>query len=103
MSTPTPDDFWQRCLKAGCVIVPVNLFSGYSDDGNIDPSLAIGPGYIPLPVDNDVICNTEEDELYFMIEEGAGNPKDVFQTPEDALKAFEDGNPPDLTRPVLYL
>lgn len=88
--TPT-DDFWQRCLRAGCVIVPVKLFTSYDEHGNVDQHTALGTGYIPLPVDNEVIYNKAEDECYFMIEEGAGSCKDVFPTPEAALKAFEEG------------
>ena len=81
----TQDDFWQRCYLAGCVVAPVMAYSGYGKDGNIDQQLALGLRFAALPFDGDA-CGPD---FYVLIEEAQTGSDRLYDTPEDALSAFQ--------------
>lgn len=78
-------DFWERCVAAGCVVVPVNVYSDYVD-GNLHESKFQGIRFAALPFDNDAVGP----DYWFMIDESQRGLENLCATPEEALQAYEN-------------
>lgn len=79
------EDFWIRCVKAGCVIAPVKVYSQYNDDGNIDGVNFVGIRFAAFSFDSEAVGP----EYYIMIETWQAGVDYLYNTPEDALISYE--------------
>ncbi len=79
------NNFWQRCVNAGCVVVPLAAYSDYVD-GNTHPSRYVGLRYVALPSGADVVLSCG----FFMLDESVKGWENYYLTPTEALKAYED-------------
>lgn len=77
-------DFWERCVKAGCVIVPVKVYSGYVN-GDLDESTCLGIRYAALEFGDVAVAP----EYWFMIDESSSGSENLHETPIAALETFE--------------
>lgn len=77
-------DFWERCVAAGCVVLPVKVYSAYVD-GNLHPSTYLGVRYAALQLDNSAVGP----DYWFMIDDGSSGLHSLFDSPQAALDAFE--------------
>jgi hypothetical protein len=77
-------DFWKRCYEARCVIVPVMVYSDYVD-GNLHPSKLVGLRYAALQFEGDAVGP----HYWFMIDDGNSGAENLFESPLQALEAYE--------------
>jgi len=80
------DNFWQRCVDAECVVVPVIAFSGYGKDGNYDPALSMGIRYAAQPVHSFPVAP----DFFFMVDECSAGEDKLYSSPTSALEAYEN-------------
>lgn len=80
------ENFWVRCTRAGCVIAPVRVYSQYDESGNINDSNFSGISFVVFSFDNEVVGPA----YYVMIEEGQTGVQFLYDTPEHALRAYEN-------------
>lgn len=78
-------DLWLRCLKAGCVVVTVRVYSCYNAEGSISESDFVGIRFFALPSNGEVVGP----DFYFGIEEHRIGDIGMFDTPESAVIDFE--------------
>ncbi len=81
--------FWEACIKAGCIIAPVRLYSDWGEDGNIDEAKLIGLRFVAVPCDNSSVVAS--DGAYFMLDEQVTGAERYHETPQEALDAFARG------------
>lgn len=77
--------FWQRCVEAKCVIVPLKVYSAYNPEGNLSERDFVGLRFAALPIDPEVAGP----DYYFLIEESLGGNYPTFETAEEALAEYE--------------
>ncbi len=80
------DSFWKRCVDAWCVVIPVRIYSQYGKDGNISEEYSEGIKFIALNSDGNAVAP----DYWFMIDEQNTELKNYHDSPEAALKAFEE-------------
>ncbi len=81
--------FWQRCINAGCVIVPVVMYSNWGEDGNEDESKRLGLRFAALPCDDCTVVASGG--AYFMLDEQITGAERYHDTPQEALDAYAGG------------
>lgn len=77
-------DFWERCIAAGVVIVPVKVYSGYNAYGNLDEAKCIGIRFAAL----DAGLHAVAPDFWFMVEAASAGDR-LFDSAEGALLATE--------------
>lgn len=78
------NDFDERCLKAGCLIAPIRMYSQYDSSGNVDESSYEGTFYEVFEFDG----NAVGPDYYVQIERYC-HIKPKYKTKEAALLAYE--------------
>lgn len=78
-------EFWLRCLKAGCVVVPLRVYSRYNAAGNTSEGDFVGLKFVALPFDGEAVGP----DFYFGIEHHMSGDYPMFDTPEEALAEYE--------------
>lgn len=78
------DDFWERCVDAGCVVVPIKVYSGYVG-GDIHPSTYVGIRYVAMEF-SDVAIGPD---YWTMIDEAVDGEENFHASPLEALQAFK--------------
>lgn len=78
------NDFDERCLKAGCLVVPIRMYSQYNSSGNVDESSYEGTFYEVFEFDG----NAVGPDYYVQIERYVC-VKPKYKTKEEALLAYE--------------
>ncbi|WFM72905.1 hypothetical protein [Halomonas sp. CKK8] len=79
-------EFWQDCIEAGCVIVPVVIYSDYGSDGEIDEGKRIGLRFAALPCEDMQLVVSEG--TYCMIDESISGLEHFHKNPKSALAEF---------------
>ena len=82
-----PADFWSRCVKAGCAVVPVPTYSGYGPDGNTHAEQFIGLKFSAFDFGEDAVGP----DYYVGLEVHQIGFERLYETPEEALRAHEEG------------
>jgi len=77
-------DFWQRCIDAYCVVIPVKAYSEWGADGDYDENKLIGIKFVVVRNEYRVV---KSDDNFYMIDEMT---TELHDTPEDALQAWID-------------
>jgi len=77
--------FWQRCIDANCVIVPLKVYSEWNTEGRISEQNFIGIKFAAIPIDPEVAGP----DYYFLVEESLADDYPRFDTPEAALEEYE--------------
>jgi len=77
-------DFWERCVAAECVVIPVRLYSDYTD-GNLDEAKFQGIRFAALSFSNEAVGP----DYWFMIDESQSGLENLYATPEEALEAHK--------------
>jgi hypothetical protein len=80
--------FFERCVRAGCVVAPVCVYSQWGADGNIDARYFVGLRYAALDLESDVVGP----DYYFSIDDGQTGEDRLYLSPEAALVARESSN-----------
>ena len=79
-------EFWDRCIRAGCTIGPIKIYSKYNDDGNTSENDFIGVKFISIYYDMSLVGP----KYWSMIEDQYYSFEDLYETPEAALYAWEE-------------
>jgi len=78
-------DFWSRCATARCVVLPVPTYSQYDETGHVSDRYFVGISYAAMPFSYGAVGP----DYYILIEEQQTGFQNLYQTPEDALAAWE--------------
>ena len=76
----------EKCAKHGCVVVPVEVYSGYNEQYNTAPDLLVGVFYTPMPVSDSVIISDLGWTVY--VDDFTAGESGFYKTPEEALEAY---------------
>lgn len=77
--------FWERCVAARCVVVPLTVYSQFGTDGKLHREHCLGIKFAVLPLEGD----PAGPEYYFGIEEHHAGLDGLYESPEAALAARE--------------
>lgn len=80
----TLEEFFSRCLTAGCFVTVVRAYSQYNDAGNTSAEYCIGVRYAAMENKDGTAVAPDN---FFMVEECHTGP--LYETPEAALAAWE--------------
>ena len=79
------NNFWVRCTIAQCVIVPVQTYSQYGEDGNTHQEHRLGIRFASLPFHDHAVGP----DYYIQLEERQTGANHLYNTPEEALTEYE--------------
>lgn len=83
-NNPASPDFWQRCVELDCIVVPVQVYTDWGPDGNLDPSKFVGVRYTAIEGDKVAVGP----DYWFDIEEYPCGIERMCETPEAALTEY---------------
>lgn len=87
------ESVWDLCVRLGCVVVPIRVYSQYGDDGNVSEQYFTGLKFRALPFQEEAVGP----DYYFGIEEHVALGDDQLDeffhdTPEAAVIAYARGS-----------
>jgi hypothetical protein len=77
-------NFWEQCVKAGCVVIPIKTYSKYADGYSLNDEQFVGIKFAALHFNNEAVGP----EYCFMIDESQKGEHKLYDTPHEALMAF---------------
>ena len=80
------NDFLKECFEAGCIIVPIELYSHYNNEEDTSYKDSEGIKYIAIETEPDAVGP----DYWWMIDISISGRDNYYDTPEEALNAFKN-------------